>query len=113
MKKTKLEKTTSREEGTSQLIENIHVSKYISIAESSTVNFGELADICVSEVNRNDSDCVSDYEDAIDGILLNTYKALVADGVEKNLKVSFGFEMVTAAIESSIRTAEMQRNLHS
>lgn len=130
MKKTELEKTTSREEDTSQLIgnlnshcddcslidwcgepytepylcsdrrfENIHVSKYISFAESSIVKIGELADIDLSEVNRNDYDCVSDYEDELDRILLNTYKALVADDVEKSLNVIYGLETTTAAVQ--------------
>ena len=66
--------------------EDVEVSKYIILAETSTVKL-DMSNIDTPEINRDDFDCISDYEDAVDTAVSNVYKVLVADDVEKRLKI--------------------------
>ncbi|PKM61665.1 MAG: hypothetical protein CVU99_02580 [Firmicutes bacterium HGW-Firmicutes-4] len=65
--------------------ENVEVSKYIILAETSTVEL-DASNIDTPEISRDDFDCTSDYEDAVDTAVSNMYKVLVADDVEKRIK---------------------------
>lgn len=60
----------------------IKISDYLKLAEASTV---KTKDVDVSDVKREDYNSESDYEEAIDEVISNTYKKLVADDVAKKL----------------------------
>ncbi|PKN96965.1 MAG: hypothetical protein CVU42_17710 [Chloroflexi bacterium HGW-Chloroflexi-4] len=64
--------------------EDVEVAKYITLAETSAVDLDTSK--ITPEINRDDFDCASDYEDAVDTAVLNVYKVLVADDVEKRLE---------------------------
>ena len=63
--------------------ETIRIAEYLTFAKASTV---KTKDVDTSEVKRDDYTTDNDYDEAIDGILSNAYKKLVADDVAKKIK---------------------------
>jgi len=64
---------------------SVNIDDYIKLAETSTVSLNYY-NFFKQDINIDDFECLSDYEDAIEAFETNAFKALVADDVERRLK---------------------------